>query len=491
MNHHPRRPVLLLFLAACLLASQPTSAQVPTSAAPPPPAPVAVRSQPLAVPPGTFLGGVPTGQLTADVVKISVVNAISRALEHNLGVLTAEQNVGRAQGARTRILSELLPNVNGRVGETRQTINLAAFGFSGGPGSPFGDIPTIVGPFNVFDARIILSQSVVDFGALNSSRAEAHNLAAARLTFRSARDYVIHVAGNLFVQALAASARADAARTQQETAQTLQQQALDLKQSGLIAGIDVLRAEVQLSTQTQRTTIAVNEFEKSKLQLARVIGLPLGQHFDLDPALPDLPAADMSIEDAVALGYKTRPDYQAALERVSAAESTRRSIIGDALPSVRVNADYGAIGLTPSDARSTFAVTGAVAVPIFQGGRTRGRLLEADADIRSRRAEAEDLKAAIYYEVRAAFLDLDATARQLALAVKSRDLANQQLTQARDRFAAGVANNVEVVQAQDAVAVATEQFISAQYGYDLAKGALIRGTGTSEEMLRQFLGGSR
>jgi outer membrane protein TolC len=343
----------------------------------------------------------------------------------------------------------------------------------------------------VFDARILLTQTVLDFGALNGSRAEAHNVEAARLTFRSARDYVIHVAGNLFVQALATSARADAARAQQETAQTLYQQALDLKQNGLIAGIDVLRAEVQLSTQTQRSTIAVNDFEKTKLQLARVIGLPLGQRFELDPALPDLPTPDMSLDDAVALGYKTRPDYQAALERLSAAEATRRSIVGDALPSLHVNADYGAIGLSPSDARSTFAVTGAVNVPIFQGGRTRGRLIEADADLRSRRAEAEDLKAAIYYEVRAAFLDLDATARQLALAGKARDLANQQLTQARDRFAAGVANNVEVVQAQDAVAVATELFISARYGYDLAKGALIRGTGMSEEMLRQILGGSR
>ena len=111
-------------------------------------------------------------------------------------------------------------------------------------------------------------------------------------------------------------------------------------------------------------------------------------------------------------------------------------------------------------------------VPIFDGGRTHGRVLQAEADLRQRRAEADDLKAAIYYEVRTAFLDLEATAQQLQVATTGRELAAQQLTQARDRFAAGVASNIEVIQAQEAVALATEQFISARYGYTLAKGAL-------------------
>ena len=488
MNHHLSGHLSLLLFAAIVVTSQPAAAQAQASSST---AGQPSRSAPLSVPPGSFLGGVPTGTPTGAVETITVVIAISRALAHNLGVLTAEQNLDRAQGSRGRALSDLLPHVSGRIGETRQTINLAAFGFGGGAGSPFGDVPTMVGPFNVFDARIFLSQSVLDFGALNAARAEAHHVAAARQMFRSARDYVISVAGTLYVQALAASARADAARAQQETARVLHEQALDLKQNGLIAGIDVLRAEVQLSAQTQRSTIAVNEFEKAKLQLARAIGLPLGQRFDLDPALPDLPSSDISIDDAIGLAYKTRPDYKAALERVSAAEATRRSIVGEALPSVRVTADYGAIGFSPTDSRATFAVSGAVNVPILQGGRTRGRLIEADADIRSRSAEADDLKASIYYEVRAAFLDLDATAKQLALAGRTRDLSTQQLTQARDRFAAGIASNIEIVQAQDAVAISTEQFIAAQYGYDLAKGALVRGTGTSEDLLRQILGGSR
>ena len=311
----------------------PASAQTLMQGPPPLPQPVQTpRSAPLAVPPGSFLGGVPSGELTDAVEKINVISAIQRAIEHNLGVLSAQEGVTRAEGAHTRAYlatccrrSTAASARRGRRSTWRHLDSAAATPV------PFADIPLIVGPFNVFDARVYLSQSVLDFGAINTAKAEAHNLEASRLMFRSARDYVIHVAGNLFVQALASSARADAARTQQETARALHQQAIDLKQGGLIAGIDVLRAEVQLSTQTQRTTIAVNEFEKAKLTLARVIGLPLGQRFELDPALPELPVPDLSIETAVGIAYKTRPDYQAALERVSAAESTRQSIVGEAL----------------------------------------------------------------------------------------------------------------------------------------------------------------
>lgn len=440
--------------------------------------------------PGPFLGGVPSGAPTGEVQTITVVQALTRSLEHNLGVLTAQNNLGRARGARWRALSDLLPTINGRISETRQQINLQAFGF-GGSASPFGDIPPIVGPFNVFDARLFVSQPVLDFGALNDARSEAHNVEAARHLNQGARDFVLYVTGTVYVQALATSARADAAKAQQQTAQALYDQAVDLKRSGVIAGIDVLRAEVQLNSQTQRSTIAANEFEKAKLQLARIIGLPLGQKFVLDANLPGLPSPDISLDEAVARAHRARPDYLAALERVRAAESSRQGVVGDALPSVRVNADYGDIGLSPADARMTYSISGAVTIPIFQGGRIRGRLLEADAELRNRRAEAEDLKASIYYEVRAALLDLDATTQQLDVAAKARDLAAQQLTQARDRFAAGVASNIEVVQAQDAVAVATEQFIAAQYGQTLARAAVSRGMGSVEEVLRQILGGPR
>jgi len=468
-------PIVLVLLLATPVAAQPR---------------IDIQSQlaPAATP---FLGGVPTGTATREVVTITVFDAIVRALQHNLGVLLAEDGVGRARGVRWKMLSELLPNVNGHISETRQKINLQAFGFGSVGGPSFPGVPNIVGPFNVFDARVSVSQSVVDFAALNDARAETHHFEAARLMSQNARDFVINVAGTLYVHALGSRARAESARAQQQTAQALYDQALDLKQSGLVAGIEVLRAEVQLSTEIQRATVTANEFEKAKLQLARAIGLPLGQDFALDANLPGLPLSDLTIDSAIEQAYRTRPDYQAALERVRAAEATRRAAASSLLPSLRVNADYGDIGLSAGDAQVTYAVSGVVSIPIFQGGRARGKLLEADADLRQRRAEAEDLKASIYYEVRTAFLDLEATAQQLKTATRARDLAAQQLIQARDRFAAGVASNIEVVQAQEAVAIANEQFISAQYGYDLAKGGLLKGIGAGEAMLRQLMRGVR
>src|SRR3954467_1537118 len=433
-----------------------------------------------------FQGGVPTGTATTDPLALNILDAINRALEHNLGLLTAEDAAGRARGARWIALADLLPNVSGRLSETRQKVNLAAFGFP----LPAG-IPPIVGPFNVFDARIYLSQTVLDFRALNSARAEAHNVAAANYSVKSARDLVVLASANAYLQALAASARTASARAQAESAQAIFEQASHMRESGIVAGIDVLRAEVQFGLERQRASAAQNEFDKSKLQLARIIGLPIGQPFTLSDELPFVPVPEMTLEEALDRAFKTRPDYLAAQERVRAAESERQSVVGEMLPAIRLTADFGDIGLSIESARGTYALGGALTVPIFQGNRTQGRLMQADAELRNRRAEAEDLRAGVYYEVRGSFLDLQSTGEQLQVATRARDLAQQQLTQARDRFAAGVATNIEIVQAQQAVAESSEQYISALYGYNIAKALLARSLGVAEESARQYLGGVR
>jgi outer membrane protein TolC len=479
-------PVFFLLLLGPAGAVSPAAAQGQGQEPPPSQARPAPARAPSPLTANPFLGGVPTGTATSAALSLSILDAINRALEHNLGVLMAEEGIGRARGTRWRALSGLLPTVNGRVSLTRQQINLSAFGFP----LPAG-FPAIVGPFNVFDARVYVTQPVLDLHALNDARAEAHNIAAAQFSYKSARDLVVLVAANAYLQALAASSRADSARAQVQTAEALHNQAVNLRQNGIVAGIEVLRAEVQLNTERQRATATQNDFEKAKLQLAHIIGLPLGQSVSLIDELPDVPVPDMRLEQALERAYQTRPDYQAAAERVRAAEAARAAIVGEALPSVRVDANYGDLGLSLPDSHSTFSIVGAVNVPIFQGGRTRGRLLEADADLRDRRAQLEDLKATIYYDVRTAFLDLQASGEQLQVATGGRQLAATQLTQARDRFAAGVASNIEVVQAQEAVALANEEYISALYLYNVGKAVLARGLGVAEDFVRQYLGGVR
>jgi outer membrane protein TolC len=469
VTSHSLRVVVLLLLACAPVASAQDRPGVPVPA-----------------PTSPFWGGVPTGTASSQSIALSLYDALHRALDHNLGVLSAEEAVDRAHGARWLALADLLPNVRGTVSETERKTNLEAFGFPLQP--PF---PRIVGPFDVFDARVFVRQPILDFRALNAARAESHRLSAAQFSYQSARDLIVLVTANLYLEAVAAGARMDATRAQLETARALHNQALDMKTAGTVAGIDVLRAEVRVSSEQQRATAASNAFEKSKLQLARMIGLPLRQEFTLSQMLPEMPLPQFTLDEVVAQAYERRPDFLAAQERLKAAESELRAARSGFLPSLEVTGDYGAIGLTVGQALSTFSVAGQVNVPLFEGGRTHGKAAQARADVAQRRNELEDLKASIYYNTRAAFLDLKAAEEQMQTAARTRQLAELQLTQARDRFAAGVANNLEVVQAQEAVAAATEGAIAALYDLNIAKALVLGSPGSLEAAIEKYLGGPK
>ena len=439
---------------------------------------------PVPAPTSPFWGGVPTGTASAQPIDLTLYDALHRALDHNLGVLAAEEAVNRAHGERWLALAELLPNVYGTASAAERKTNLEAFGF------PIQDpFPRVVGPYHVFEARVFLRQSILNFQAINDAKAEGYRLSAAKYSYRSARDLIVLVTANLYLEAVAAGARAEAARAQLETARALHNQALDMKTAGTVAGIDVLRAEVRVSLEQYRATSAGNTFEKAKLQLARLIGLPLRQEFTLTPKVPEVPLPPFSLEEVVAQAYERRPDFLAAQQRVKAAEADARAARAGLLPSLDFAGDYGTIGLTLPQALPTFSVAGQLNVPIFQGGRTQGRTAKAQADLSQRRSELEDLRASIYYNTRAAFLDLKAAEEQMQTATRARQLADLQLTQARDRFAAGVANNLEVVQAQEAVAAATEGAISALYDLNIAKALVLGSPGSLEEAIEKYLGG--
>ena len=433
-----------------------------------------------------ILGSVPPGEATAEPLRLTIGDAIIRALEANLSILMARQDERHAEGTRAVAQGAFAPNISGGLTDGWQTFNLAVFGFP----RPAG-VPPVVGPFNVFDARLSVEQAVWDLKARNELTAERHNVAAFGYDLSNIRGLVILASGDAYLRALAAARRAESAQAQLTTARALLDLSNDLKAGGIVAGTDVLRAQLQLSTQRQRATAASNDAEKAKLRLAYMVGLPPVQPFVLVDELPEVPGPQMPFDEALAQALKTRTDYLAAVERVQAALAMRRAAEGEFLPSVRVNADYGALGNSPASAAQTYSVAGTVKVPIFQGGRRHGKVLEADAVLRMRQAEADSMKSAIAYELRTILLDVSAAQEQLTVAVQARELAAQQLAQARDRLSAGVGNSIEIVQAQEAVTVASEQYIGALYGLNSAKAGLVRGLGITEETVKQILGGVR
>ena len=197
----------------------------------------------------------------------------------------------------------------------------------------------------------------------------------------------------------------------------------------------------------------------------------------------------MTLDDAVAQAYKSRADYQAAQALVRAAERSRDAARSQRLPSLDVNANYGDIGPSPTQSHGTFSLAGEVRVPIYQGGRIQADVEEADAQLQQRKADAGDLRGKIDHDIRTAFLDLKSAEEQLHLAQSSIELSRQQLAQSQDRFAAGVTNNIEVVQAQESVASSNENYIASLYSYNLAKASLARALGLTAEASKQFLGG--
>jgi outer membrane protein TolC len=428
-----------------------------------------------------FSGSVPE-QLVPGVLKISLQDAVQRGLRHNLGLLLADQNLRVARSQRLRELSRLLPNLTTSTYIDDSKVDLAEFGFTGFPG-----VPTVVGPFAYFDSRAYLTQSVFDWQSWKSAHAAAENVKAAQYTYKDARDLVVLAVGYTYVQAIADQATVDTTGAQVETAQALYQQASDQVNAGTAPSIDALRAKVELQTQQQALIQAKNNLAIQKLNLARAIGLASGQQFDLTDNSPYQPLASLSLDEAMKKAYASRSDFQAALASVRAAQDSRRAAEAEYWPSLSFNADYGLAGTYPNvSTHGIFDVRGTLTIPIFQGGRVRGDVLQATARLEQSREQLDNLRADIDAQVRSALLNLKSAEERVSVAQSNVDLAEQTLSQARDRFAAGVTDTVEVVQAQEQVASAHQQYIASLYLDSFAKISLARALGVAETGVKQY-----
>ena len=445
-----------------------------------------------------FLGSEPEGEPTAIVLQISFNEAIDRGLRNNLGLLLSGDQTITARGERWKELSNLLPDVEGRIQENAETQSLAALGLtkvfksgsSGGSGFP-SHIPTVIGPFNYFDARANVSQSLFNFKNIEKVRAANEGLKSAQYSYKDARELVVLAVGNAYLLAIADAARIETAEAQVKNAQALYNKAVDQQKAGLSPAIDTLRSQVELQTRQQQLIQAHSDFAKQLLSFARTIGLPPGQRFVLTEKAPYQGFTPLPADVYLQKAYSSRADYQAALAQVRSAELSRHAAAAGRYPSLDLDANYGDIGVTPAHSNGTWQVNGSLNIPIFAGNRVHSDVLEAEAQLRQARSQLGDLRGRIDFEVRAALLDLDAAAQQVEVARSAVDLAEQAFAQSRDRFAAGVADNLEVVQAQESVASAHESYIQSLYGHNLAKIELARAIGDAEEGVKRYLKGQQ
>lgn len=421
-----------------------------------------------------LMGSVPSAPVAVQPLALGLRDAVDRALTHNLAIVNASERVARSEADRLRSLRDLLPQVEARTSLTRQTTNLAAFGFDT---TLFPGVPSIVGPFNVFDARLGATQTVFDLSALNDVRHDRHVLEAARLDALDTQALVVLAVTDLYLQAATGARRIGALREEVATAQSLVELATTLKNAGTTTGIDVVRAEVQLQTERQRLIGAEHAFAQQQLRLARAIGLRTSQPLVLADTEVEVPRPATTLEGALQAASAMRADYKAAVERLRAAEATQQAAKAEILPTVGVRADLGAMGSSVGDARRTYTLAGGVRVPLFDVGR-RARMAESSADVRERQAAVADLAERIEADVRSAWLDVDAAEQELAVARQRTGLTRQELALARTRFAAGVTSNLEVIQAQTAVAAATDNELASIYHLNAARAALTRTLGT-------------
>ena len=441
---------------------------------------------------GDFRGSVASDQVPPGPFTLTLADAVKLGLTANLGVLTADDTARASRAQRLRALSNLLPYATINASETSTQMNLAAFGFKFNlpPGLNFS-IPTVVGPFQYSQLLANVSQSVWDPVERRNWHASQENERGSNLSARDAREIVVLGVAGAYLQTIATAARVESQRAQVENAQAVNHQAEVRKEAGTNARIDVTRTLVELQGQQQRLNALASDLRKQKLALSRLIGLPLDRDLILSDALAFNPPPVPDAAGAVQQAFQKRWDLQAAQSQVHAAEIVVSAARAERLPSASINADYGVLGPTPVSNHGVYSVVGAINVPIYQGGRVKADIEQAQATLHQRQAELADQRGRVEQEVRTALIELETAIGEVRLAENNRGFANETLREARDRFNAGVSTTVEVVQAQEQVASAESDYISGLFAFDLARLSLSRAMGEAEANLPTLLSGVR
>jgi outer membrane protein TolC len=416
------------------------------------------------------------------IYRLTLQDAIQKALQANLNVLVDGTRVEEAEGARMRLFSAaLLPRINAQTYANVQNRDLRAFGISV-PG-----LPEVVGPFSNYDIRIYAQQNLIDLQSRHNLKASERAVDSSKLDLRDARDLIVRAVAGLYLNAQSAAARATAAQSRVTDSTTLYKLAKDKHDAGTATGVDVLRSEVQLANDKQALLIAENQYKQSLLALERNLGMNPGMALELSEPLQYHPVSQSEVESLVPSALAARADYLSLASQRQELVEQQRANRARSYPKLSINGNYGGIGRSIGGIQGTGLLQGQIDFTVFDGDRG-GEAAVLASSMKRIEDEIADLRRGIDEEIREALLNLDSATQQVTVAEEGQNLARRELELAQDRFQSGTANNVEVVTAQDELARAEENYILAVSSHVDAKFALARAQGDTEKNIVLYLG---
>jgi outer membrane protein TolC len=410
-------------------------------------------------------------------LKLTLRDAVGLALKQNPQVILANLQVSQSQQDRLLARSELLPQANGSLSEAVNRINIhAAIGLA------FPGLPTHAGPFEVFQGGVAVNAPILDLTLWRRYKASKLGIETSRAQETSAREESVMLVVSQYLGCQRAAADVAAAQSRAELAQAVYDQSADLQKNGVGTGIDTLRGNVQLQNEKQRVIMAQTELQTSTFALARLLAVDPRRTIEIADAVSFFDTPAVSLDQTLEKAYATRPELRAVHSQEERAALDARTAGDQRLPKLSFSGFWAEQGLAPDSIIPVYQYAGTIAVPIFTGGRISADRAKAGLAIRQLQQQETDLRNRIAQEVKTAVAQLDAARNEVTVANSGIDLAREEVTQARDRFQAGVANNIEVITAQDELARANDNQIGALYRYNQARASLAYAMGQMEAM---------
>jgi len=423
--------------------------------------------------------------LAQNVMQLTLKRAVDIALtpEGSARVALAEQSIRASQTHVDQARSAFFPSVDGSVNERSQTVNLHTFGFNFD--FPGFSIPSVVGPFSIFDARASAQMTVLDFTTIRKYRASRSGLQASKADLDVTKDQVSEQVARAYLDSLRTDAVFDTARANVELSEALERLSQSQKDAGTGTGIEVTRAQVQLANDRQRLIAAENNRRGAVLQLLRAMGLSLSIGVELGDKLSYQAVDTAPVEALLETARKGRTDLKAQQQHQETARMNYSAVEAERLPSVSAYGDYGTIGNEIVGAHPTHTIGIQLKVPLYDGGRRASRRQESLVQVREEEIRTRDLGLQIELDVRLALDSLRSADSQVQSAAEGLTLAQSELDQAQRRYQAGVANSLEITDAQTRLVRARVNQIEALYSHNLARLELATATGAIQEYVQK------